>query len=75
VPKLVSQNRFQAYLMTLIYVPASLLSFPREGGSKIGAGLRSLFLLLAHPLVSPPLHCLCPGLPDGIFSKRQKQCG
>jgi hypothetical protein len=37
--------------MTLIYVPAALLSFPREGRSRILALARSIFILAAHPLV------------------------
>lgn len=37
--------------MTLIYVPAALLSYPREGRSKILAFVRSAFLVAAHPLV------------------------
>ena len=42
---------FQAYLVTLIYVPAALLSYPREGRSRLSAFARSTFIMAANPLV------------------------
>ena len=43
----------QAYFVTLFFVPAALLSYPRLGGSsRLMAAVRSTYLLLTHPLVS-----------------------
>ena len=51
-----SQRHFdflQAYFVTLFFVPAALLSYPRQGGSsRLMAAVRSTYLLLTHPLVS-----------------------